>query len=293
MALGIVGVVLIVLQFIGCAGAAKVGNSLPPIPNIFNISNFESFIGECATFIGYYLIGILGLIFIIIGSKSKKPTIILHKTEKKRYTVLSYVFAVLLALSIALCIIMISSDIYSFSPFALFSVLSSILLILYILFYRNKKPSFLFSVAILLAGIAYIFGLSTRILSLLHYLNSINAFRFITSFILQLVGGIIYIVLAVKLYKEKFSILSVKILGGVGFAVLNFMSVALYLYNLISSGYSSITINIDDFLTLTIFIYTCIVPICNTPILDKEKDQTENYDAHKQERYYDDQRSLH
>ena len=91
------GSILIVLQFI-----ADVGNSNGGLNFFKNVTTFESFIYSFIAFTAYCSVGIIGLIIHIIGIKNKrkgkKATIILHKTNEKKYTVLSYVFATLVGI---------------------------------------------------------------------------------------------------------------------------------------------------------------------------------------------------
>lgn len=261
MELIITGCILIALQLIGDVGSLFAGGL-----NYFtNVISFDVFLYELINFTAYSSIGILGVVFHIIGIKSYRKggnaTIILHKTDKKRYTVLSYIFAVLLGLTCLGYVEMICRD--GFSQSGTFQLISLLFLLIYLLFYRNKKPTLLFSVALLLAGISYIYGLFISLPNLILLSGTSWYYRYLVFSILPILAtSIVYIIIAIMLYMEKFSTSCIKILGAIAFSLMMLK---------IFYGKGVFCIDLGEIiLPLTIFIYTCIVPI-NAPTKTNKK----------------------
>ena len=63
----IIGISLMILQIFGWVGATKSGSSLQ-----LGFSNPKVFSFDIASFIGFNLVGIIGLVILIIGARKKK-----------------------------------------------------------------------------------------------------------------------------------------------------------------------------------------------------------------------------
>lgn len=245
MATTIIGIVLIAFQLIG-----DIGNLATKGLGFYNFPSF----------LGYSIVGIIGCIFLIIGianiKKGRKATIVLHEGVKPSYTIISYFFPVVLGLFSFLFVIDIFKYFYASS---IFLSIGNILLFTYLLLQRSKKPTFLFSLSILLIGLYYIVGQFETLINMLYFIGTEYFSRIIFLKLIIVVASIIYIVIAIMLYREKFSIKCIKILGSAAFALLTLNEV---FGSLITIGIFQFDL-IDIILPLTIFIYTCIIPISN------------------------------
>ena len=161
----------------------------------------ESFEMDCSA-------GICGVLLLCYGIGAYRlrgrTKYILHPHKDKRFQIIKW-FSVAFLTIYLISIIMSVRNImmFLFSPSALL-VGSLITLIVYLIFYIGKKPSYLLSSSLVLAGSAYIIGQSSISSSFVFYYNNYDFSTFlviILSFVLRLIVGILYIVMAVKLYR--------------------------------------------------------------------------------------------
>ena len=248
MALIISGITLIIFQLI-----ADVGNSNASSLNLIG-------------FIAYCSVGIIGLIMLTIGLLPKtklKATIILHQTYKKRYNVLSYIFAILVGI---ICFGYMNLLFDEFSQYYLFLTISSLYLLIYLLFYRGKKPSSLFPIAMLFFGLSNIYGVLGWLPIVIIQSPSKDLFAHaIFRILFMFSSSVIYIILSIMIYKEKFAISRIKILGRIAFVLMVIFIFRALIIDL------WLHFNIEEIiLPLTIFLYTCVVPINNTPTTEEQ-----------------------
>ena len=249
MSLIISGITLIIFQLI-----ADMGNSNASSLNLIG-------------FIAYCSVGIIGLILLIIGirakAKGKNATIIVHAANERKYTVLSYISATFVGIICLSDIIALFGD--DFSQSLVFETIGSMLLLIYLIFYRGKKPSFLFPIAELCLGLSYIYGLFN--LNTVYILSLENPSLYIIfSIAPRFISGVIYIILATVIYRESYTVSNIKILGSIVFALIMFVII---FWRLIVLGYFNLNIP-SIILPLTIFLYTCVVPINNTPTTEEQ-----------------------
>ena len=182
------GIVLLILQVISLIGAFFVGNGLQ---------------GDLWFYIGYFSPTIIGIILIVFGSRAYRSGIcselILHSKTGKIHTVtkwVCFVFSTLLFVSY------LSLTIFSFDLLYLFNTACTLAFSVYTLFYMYKRPSCLFSATLIFMGTAYIYKVITSLYTYILYdFSAYASFVYLCRFAL----GILYIVVAVKLYKEDFS----------------------------------------------------------------------------------------
>lgn len=110
------------------------------------------------------------------------------------------------------------------SDLTIYSILytcSIIFLLVYLIFYFGKKPSCLFSTTLIFAGVNRIYSVleyvSQSLIIDFKYLGSADIGYIILMLLAKLISGIMYMIIAVKLYKEIFSSKQIAVLGGIAF----------------------------------------------------------------------------
>ena len=167
-------------------------------------------------YIGFYLVGIVGIILLIFGistyNKGLRSQLILHTKSRKLHTVIKWVAFVITVLLFVYYLKTFITDLNIYTFLMIFSTLS---FALYLLLYLYKKPSCLFSTSLIFIGIAYLYDLIGNMSIFLLDLPELDYYVIMVIFriIPRLIAGILYIVLAAKLYKENFSVEVVKIIG--------------------------------------------------------------------------------
>ena len=204
------GVVLLVLQFIGIDGLRS-GNG--------NIS------GDFWTYVGFYSPAIVGIVLIVFGRRAYKNNIcsrlVLHSKSKKIHNVIRWIS---FAVSTLLCATYLLTFIASFADFDVYRLLmmfSTLAFCVYTLCYMYKKPSCLFSTALIFLGVAYIYDIISNFVD---YLLALTQYDFFVYFVWlrmipKFIAGILYIVVAVKIYKENFSPKVIRFFGLTIFAL--------------------------------------------------------------------------
>ena len=276
------GFVLIVLQIL-----SWIGNYLQSTSNYYNYlyENQSSSITalDIGMFLGdnaFIIIGILLLIFGFKAYNSKDTaTVVLHSYTKKSFTVIKYIsFFLLLIRPVFQSIYIFENISYVFNVSFILDFILLILIFIYLLFYINKNPCFLFSAALLFEVISYIYSSATTLNNSIYCLDHINFF-FAESCTLLLLG-IIYIILAIKLYKEKFSSLFIKILGYSSLAVylITIILEEIYYFKLFNSFVlSSISIVFSLIMPVFFFVYTVIFsPTTDNKIIKIINERNEN-----------------
>ncbi len=206
----IAGIVMIILQILAMIGQSSVENTYDT--NIW--SN-----------IGFYSIGITGAILLFFGirvsSDGLYSQLILHSKTKTIHTVIKWV---MFSISTLLFVFYVISFINSWSDFNIFTILmifATLSFALYMLLYVYKKPCCLFSTALIFTGVAYLYGLISNLTYYMLYLPDMDNYGMYVIFgiIPRFITGILYIIIAVKLYKEKFYVNVIKVLGWTAFAL--------------------------------------------------------------------------
>ena len=168
-------------------------------------------------YVGLYGPGIVGLALLIFGvlayRKGLYSKLVLHEGNSKFAKVMKWGgFAV----SGLLMLVYAVSNMRYLTFDALLPLLGTVAFCVYSLEYMGKKPSCLFSAVLILIGVTYLYSLITNA----YFYSLFVTMPFvIMSIVPQLLAGILYIVIAVMIYWEKFPILVVKILGWVVLAL--------------------------------------------------------------------------
>lgn len=201
------GIVLLVLQLLSIIGLFSSGTTNTNPDLWFNI--------------GFYSPAITGILLLVFGSRAYRNEIyselILHTNSKKVHTAIKWVGFVLSTLLFIYYLFVFISMLPDFNIFTILSMFGFLSFSVYSLLYMYKKPSCLFSATMIFIGIAYIYG----IVSVLLYLYDEDYFvPYVFLFIIpRIVAGILYIIIATKLYKEQFSVKVIKVLGWIVFAL--------------------------------------------------------------------------
>ncbi len=196
----IAGVILILLQIL-----------------IFIRASYDSFgYGSIRYSSIFYSAGCYGLALLIFGiqafSSGERATLVLHKQQ----TVFDKVIRWAVVAWFAWELIKVTKyfiSIYYFSLVNLFWYIFLIFFIIYLIFYYNKRACCLFSAALLFYSIN---GLSSIGSSIYYILD--EPVRILQS-VLNIINSLFYIIIAVRLYREKFSVKRIKILGYATFII--------------------------------------------------------------------------
>ena len=182
---------------------------------------------------GFYTTGIVGIVLLAFGisayKKGLRSQLILHTRSRKLHTAIkwvAFVITILLFVYYLITFITTFSDLNIYTFLMIFATLS---FALYLLLYLYKKPCCLISTSLIFIGIAYLYGLISNMRYYLLYLLEYDFYMIMVIFriIPKLIAGIMYIVLASKLYKENFSIKVIKAIGWIVFAM-EFSNLILY-----------------------------------------------------------------
>lgn len=204
------GIVLIIMQILAIIGRAYAENDV-------NAPTYAA-----ASGVGFYMMGIVGIILVYFGKKAYNlgiySEIILHTKPKKPLEALKYI-----ALSLLLLPCLMYFRYFSISNISGILMICSILsLAIYLLFYAYKKPSCLFSSSLIFVGLANFLALLTNTefyYSLLVISDTDDILRLVLHTIPSLIASTLYIVIAVILYKEKFSPPTIRIMGCIVFGL--------------------------------------------------------------------------
>lgn len=169
-------------------------------------------------YIGYFSPTFVGVILWRRGARAldngDRSELVLHTKGKAIHVVIKWIgfsLSVLLLFAHLNFFITAITDFWAeFDIFAFLSVFGMFAFSVYFLFYINRKPCCLFSTALILWGMAYIFGLFNDVFFV--GLPDVEYFV-ITGVLPQLFAGVLYIVTACILFKEDFSVSVIKVLG--------------------------------------------------------------------------------
>ena len=227
--------------------------------------------------IGFYSVGIVGIVLLIFGisayKKGLRSQLILHTRSRKLHTVIKWVMFVITILLFAYYLITFITF-YDSTIYTLLMIFATLSFAVYLLFYIYKKPSCLPSACLIFMGVAYLYGILSNMTNYLIYSSEYDFWTLMLIFriIPQLIAGILYIVLASKLYKERFSIKVVKAIGWIVFAM-EFLSEIVYpvflgvgLYYLTNLPYVLFTLG------LLLFISAFKINTLNKKVVDESTD---------------------
>jgi len=153
--------------------------------------------------------------------KGLRSQLVLHTRNRKLHTVIKWVMFVITSLLCVDYLITFIQHFDSFNIYTLMMVFATMSFAVYLLFYIYKKPSCLPSTSLIFIGIVYLYDIFGN---MTYYLFDVLEYDFgvlllIFRIIPKLIAGILYIVLASKLYKENFSVKAVKVIGWIAFAM--------------------------------------------------------------------------
>lgn len=154
--------------------------------------------------------------------------LILHSRTKKIHTISKWILFCITILLFVFYVLSFISWWHDFNLFTVLMIFATLSFALYLLLYVYKKPSCLFSASLIFMGVAYLYGLSSNLMYYILYLSDMHKDLYVILVIIpRLITGIMYIIIATKLYKEKFSVNVIKVLGWLAFG-LEFTNRVLY-----------------------------------------------------------------
>ena len=196
--------------------------------------------------------------------------IVLHKASTKFQIVIKYV-------GFAISVLLFLLHLLSFENinFALIlQVCGIVALAVYLLFYAYKKPSCLFSAALIFIGISYLYSLANNFSFYIRYLSELDNYilHIVLNIIPVLITGILYIVIATKLYKENYTVTTIKTMGWIAFSMELSSRV---LCNLVISqdfAFLSPRIFFLNLLPVVLFLYLCVFEVNDkAPVVFEDK----------------------
>lgn len=199
------GAVLIVLQLIAQSAVGK----LPSNDIWYNI--------------GFYSPGITGVLLLIFGWRDYRnkrcSKLILHTNNKKIHTVMKWFGVALCTLMIIYCLLDTIVFGSGLNGEIFLSIVGILAYLVYSLFYMYKKPSCLFSTALVFIGVSELFGIFSNLTDYILYLPDSDYFipYIFTRIIPELAAGVLYLVIASIIHKENFSAKAVRTLGWIVF----------------------------------------------------------------------------
>lgn len=245
-----VGVILIVLQILSMIGNAYAEDS-------------PQFKGNIIYLLGYYLVGIIGLIMIAWGVVAlffgTSYNRVFHSNTTRKTTVIKYISIVLLMLGFVTALSDFSITNYNGNCY----IISILFLILYLTLHQGRCPSRFLSASFALLGIGHILGIF-RVL-MLYVLYDFDYQYILVPLFECLMHGILYTIIAVMVYSERNFSKPIRILGYVSFGV--------YLIWAVYSNRGNVTITHYDMLMIVVFLWSSIVPISTNS--DKENKNVE------------------
>lgn len=246
------GIVLIALQLLFVDGPS------------YSSANASFNIGY---YIGYYLPAIGGVFLLIFGGRACGNGIysklILHNKNKKIHTVMKWCG---FALSTFLLLCNLLTFIISWDEIDVLSILNILGFLsfsVYTLFYMYKKPSCLFSAALIFVGVAYIYGICRNIAYYVLYLPDEEYFvpYIFTGILPTIAAGILYIIIASIIHKECFSVKVIRVLGWAVFALETLSRVVCNII-VLQSGYFTDYLGMIYFAYITILMmYICVFKV--------------------------------
>ena len=204
------GVALLVLQLLSIIGQSSATTNTSP---------------DMWFYIGFYSPSIAGVILLIFGSRAWRNGIysklILHDNNKKIHIVMKWCGFALSALLFLCYLLAFIASWREFNVLTILNILGLLSFSVYALFYMYKKPSCLFSAALIFIGVAYIYGICSNIVYYILYLPDEEYFvsYVFTGILPKVVAGILYIIIASIIHKESFSVNVIRILGWTVFAL--------------------------------------------------------------------------
>ena len=231
-----------------------------------------------------YSLGIYGIILLCYGigayKTRERAKYILHTQKDRKYKIVKWFFVVLLMLSLVYYIALIRFQFkygYLIAFTQLFSTYAPLLasivfLMVYLVFYIGKKPCCLLSISFLFAGYSY---LATQILSFNNMILYNESYPYLfygnlLSFVAETTVGILYTIMAVKLYKECRINKWIYIFGWASIALLfintlgnNIIMYATGYLMFSASSIIALIIRIATvmLLPISLFVYTCIIKV--------------------------------
>lgn len=266
----VLGIVMIFSQIISFAGQDSI-----------DFLVYESIWLNIGFVIGYFIVGIIGMVLLIFGARTYKKEIcsqlVLHNNSKKKHFILKWVsFSFSALLFICYLLAMIFSEV-SYGVLGILIVLSVLSYMLYSLFYMYKKPSTLFSTTLVFLGCSSLFSGANNYKNLILYFYSNNLYLFsiFNYCVPQIITGLLYISIAILIYREKFSVKAVKVLGWIVFAFEMYTRVISRLLEMFVLDVL-IGISVEDILltifVVFLFVFTSVFEINTLRIKSKNTD---------------------
>lgn len=199
------GSALMLLQILSIIGQSQSDTNIDP-DVWFNIGFLVGFFGT----------GVTGVCLLVAGIRvyqsGARSTLVLHRCGKRHHAILKWIGIAVSVIFAVTCVANAASDWPDRNLFALLTLLSSLSFAVYSICYLYKKPSVLFSAALIFMGVARIWN-AYQMQPFGPEFNTFFVLYYGTGVVPRFVTGIIWIIGAVIIYKERFLIRTVKTLG--------------------------------------------------------------------------------
>lgn len=239
----ILGSYLIVLQILSSLG------------NLLNGFHYQ--ISSLSELFGLFLYGICGAILLVFGIKAynsrEEAKLILHNDQK----ILKYVFGLLILLVLIISVFSSLSDIaLLLATSDVLYIFSAVSMLIYLIKYQGRKPSFLFAASTILVGSALFVFSVEKIFNIYVFFSSaeFNSTMMVISLLIQMLSGVIYTIMGILIYYEKKSVRLIKVLGGIAFVSITLVEISS------DAMIGSYRIDTGDVMRITIFVYSCLAP---------------------------------
>ena len=225
---------------------------------------------------GFYTTGIVGIVLVAFGisayKKGLRSQLILHTRSRKSHTVIKWVAFVITILLFVYYLITFITTFSDLNIYAFLMIFATLSFALYLLLYLYKKPCCLLSTSLIFIGISYLYSSVGNMIFSLLYLPDMNDWPLVAIFriVPKLIAGILYMVIASKLYKENFYAQVIRAIGWVTF-VMEF-SVGILYPVLIGSIYYFNLFHVLFTIVLLIYISVFKINTLKKQVIDEATD---------------------
>lgn len=223
----------------------------------------ESIVYSVAFYLGYYSCGICGILLLYYGSRAYKSgdtaKLVLHTDLKKIHSIVKYTILVLTVLVYFFRI----RDGWEISLAQILQIVGEVFLLVYLLAFYGKKPSFVLSASLIFVGSSYLYGtisnISYYILEI--YGNTETLFVIVLDIITSIAAGVLLVVVGVMLYGEKFEVKRIKVIGWAIFVLLLYNHILSFVISYGAGGYLIYRVLRYMLYPIAVLLYTTIFEV--------------------------------
>lgn len=274
----VAGVILLVLQALSIIGLSSTDSYVTP---------------NLGFYIGFYSPTIIGITLLIFGSRAYRNQIysklILHSNNQKIHTAIKWVGFTSSAILFVFYLVFFIVGRFNFNIITIANLLGMLAFSVYSLFYMYKKPSCLFSTALIFIGVAYIYEIISKSSYYILYLSQKDYYvpYVFTGILPRLIAGTLYIVAATIVYKETFSVKSIRNLGWIIFALEILSRVVSNIVMLQSIDFADPLVLTDFLFVIVVMLYMSVLKVNSLRDSPKPIVESNHYFAQRTEQSFD------